>query len=820
MDIGTSARPLDLLANSPSPRTQDRHRPIDSVGIVALGRTALKPPVTAAAIRGYYERIGFRVWRTPTLPAFPPLITPPSFLITLLALAAPAAEEDAPAPPAQVAPDHAARMREALTLYRNHVRPLLESRCLDCHGGKETKAGFDLSTREALVESGVIDLENAKDTYFYALISHQEEPTMPLDGERLSDEALERIARWIDLGFPYDGPLSDHAQGGPNDDGLVVTDDHRSFWSFRRLNPVAPPSARDDWERTPIDAFLLEAMRSEGIEPTPEADRRALIRRVTYDLIGLPPTPDEIDAFLNDDRPDAYERLVDRLLASPHYGERWARHWMDVARFAESHGYEQDYDRPDAYHYRDFLIRAFNDDMPFDRFIRWQLAGDEFEPENPLALAATGFLGAGPFPTQLTEAEFEQARYDELDDMVSTTGSAFLGLTVGCARCHDHKFDPIPTVDYYRMAAHFTWTIRGEVPVGETAEGEPRLMQISSEGIPHIKHHADERGYPHFYPETYILERGDVNRKREPAEPGVLRVLTPDRLGWSHWEDEPPTNASTSHRRAALARWITDEEHGAGALAARVAVNRLWHHHFGVGLVATPNDFGLMGDRPSHPVLLDWLAAELIRHDWRLKPIQRLIVTSAAYRQGGLESEADPRRALDPENRLLWHRPPRRLEAEPIRDATLAVAGRLDRRMFGPGTLDEMMTRRSVYFFIKRSQLIPAMMLFDWPEHLVSIGRRAETTTAPQALAFMNSPQVRASAEAFAERLEPVPESEAIENAYTIALGRAPTNEERRLSATFLERQRAAYDSPDREHRAWADLCQTLMSLSEFIYID
>ncbi len=575
--------------------------------------------------------------------------------------------------------------------------------------------------------------------------------------------------------------------------------------------------------RTPIDRFILAKLESKGISPNPPAERRTLIRRVSFDLIGLPPTPEEVDAFVADNRPDAYDRLVDRLLSSPQYGERWARHWMDVARFAESHGYEQDYDRPYAFHYRDFLIEALNNDMPFDQFLRWQLAGDELAPDDPLAMAATGYLGAGAFPTQLTEAEFESARYNELDDMVATTGTAMLGLTIGCARCHDHKYDPILADDYYRLASVFTTAIRNEVDLVMQPGAKPTKVQVTSEGLPPTKHHADERGFPHFYPKTYVLARGDANQKQREAVPGYLHVL--ERTGHTDrdWNVTPPSGwTRTSMRRAALARWMTDTADGAGALAARVIVNRLWQHHFGRGIVATPGDFGQQGDAPSHPELLEWLAADLVQHGWNLKRVHRLIVTSAVYVQDCRSDEA--RSKIDRENVLLWRHTPRRLEAEPIRDNLLALSGQLDSRMFGAGTLDPNMRRRSVYFFIKRSQLIPSMMLFDWPEHLVSIGQRASTTTAPQALLFMNSPLGRTSAEGLAARVIGEPGTDGpLRHAYKLCFGREPSPQEIRLGLDFMARQHSTYaadNKSDAGRRALVDLCQALLSMSETIYIN
>ena len=1034
--------------------------------------------------------------------------------------------------------DHPERAMAGLKLFREQVRPLLVKHCVECHGGKSTKGDFDLATRGKLMDSGFID-ETAEESYLVELIEHRSEPAMPFKRPKLDDKSIALIREWIDLGAPYDTPL---AAGADDPDRslrpMQVTAEDREFWSFRPLaNVELPPLEEDDWSRTPIDKFILAWQRAASLTPNDDAERRVLIRRAYFDLLGLPPTPEEVDAFVNDADPRAWEKLVDRLLESEHYGERWARHWMDVARFAESHGYEQDYDRKHAYHYRDFLIQALNADMPFDQFVRWQLAGDELAPDDPLALMATGFLGAGSFPTQLTEQEFESARYDELDDMVGTTGVAFLGLSIGCARCHDHKFDPIPSRDYYRLAAVFATSIRSEVeldlqpeentrrreefarkteklqqqlaayeqeqlpakleewlmeydpatrtvtafdsghtesdagsdiaarqsigtwtllagavastgtkkfeqlpdgswlaqgkaphkevitftaplPRGEVRTlriealtheslpkrgpgraangnfalgnvavevrslqgGESRVIElasartthqqnsgslsvaasidddpvsgwavdaggigqgqaavfdlaeplgshgdvelkvtltfnhpnkrhamgrfrisvspqagaeavvgdvgpdvealgaletlkqpgdagdvevakcrqtalqwfrtqdaewqrlnaqlqehteagdgvvltkvmVTSEGLPHLPHHADGRGFPHFYPEVHFLMRGDVHQKQEVAQAGYLQVLMQPGRRAERWSQSPPPDwTRTSYRRTALANWITDVDDGAGALLARVIVNRLWQHHFGRGIVATPNDFGFSGERPTHPALLDWLARDLIEHGWQLKRLHRLMMTSSVYHQSG---EYDEERAqLDRENLLLWRRAPRRLEAEPIRDAMLAVSGQLDETMYGPGTLDQNMRRRSVYLFIKRSQLIPMMMLFDWPEHLVSIGRRASTTVAPQALMFLNSPQGRYYADQFARRLNGLDDAAAITTAYRLAFGRSPSDEELQLASEFLRQAaatHAAAGASDASHRARTDFCQAVFGLNEFLYVE
>lgn len=597
--------------------------------------------------------------------------------------------------------------------------------------------------------------------------------------------------------------------------------EERAFWSFRPLEATPPPAVRNlAWCHNAVDRFILSQLEQQGLAPNDRADRRTLLRRAHFSLLGLPPQPEEIEAFRGEGPPSAWNDRVDRLLASPRYGERWARHWMDVARFAESGGFEHDDDRPNAYHYRDFLVAAFNDDLPFDRFVRWQLAGDELAPEDPLALMATGFLGAGVFPSQLTEAEFESARYDELDDMVTTTGVAFLGLSIGCARCHDHKYDPIPSRDYYRLATAFTTAIRGEITTRADWQQADHKVLVTSEGLPRLKHHADGRGFPHFYKQTYYLSRGDVQQKQGVADVGFLQVLVAPQTDEARWRRAAPVGwTRTSFRRASLAGWLTDVERGAGRLVARVIVNRLWHYHFGRGLVETTNDFGRQGERPSHPGLLDWLASELIRGGWRLKPIHRLMLTSSVYCQDG---EVDPaRQQRDLENRLWWHRPRQRLEAEAIRDALLSVSDRLDPTMFGKGSLDEAVARRSVYLTVKRSRLAPTMMLFDWPEHLVSIGRRSKTTTASQALAFMNSPVGRGYARALEARLPAARDT--FGYAWQLALGRDPRTDEREMIAVFLRRQEQIYrraGRTDAARTARVDLCQALLGMNEFIYID
>ncbi len=582
-----------------------------------------------------------------------------------------------------------------------------------------------------------------------------------------------------------------------------------TLWSLRPLSrPAVPNVEQTTWAANPIDFFILHELEKQGLQPSVQATYSQRVRRLALDLLGLPPTEPHLLSLGSKPGPSAYPALVDRFLASPHYGERWARHWLDVARFAESSGFEHDSDRPTAYPYRDFVIHALNRNLPYSSFLQWQLAGDLLHPNQYESAAATGFLGAGVFPTQLTEKEFESARYDELDDMVATTGSAMLGLSIGCARCHDHKFDPISATDYYRFAAHFTQTIRSEIELTGD-DGKLIKTMVSTEGQPPMKHAADGRGFPHFYAQTHFLKRGDSDKKGDVAEPGY-----PAAFGSAE-----PTEAENTPPRVALAQWITDPINGAGALSARVIVNRLWQHHLGQGLVRTSNDFGTQGTPPTHPELLEWLAAELVARDWDLKAIHRLIVTSSTYQQASLPR--DDAQTIDPDDRLLWRFPPRRLEAEPIRDAMLMLSDSLDLTPFGPGSLDNEMPRRSIYFFIKRSRLIPFLLLFDFPEPMVSIGHRATTNIAPQGLALMNSPTIRRYAIALANRVrthELTPRSQ-IQRLYEWVYSRPPTEAEQAESQTFLSAQTQRYTPPNPKS-ALADLCHSLFMSNEFLYLN
>ena len=677
------------------------------------------------------------------------------------------------------------------------------------------------------------------------------------------------------------------------------------------------------------------------------------MRRIYFDLIGLPPTPEQVDSFTKNfktDSREAVQSLVDQLLASPHYGERWGRHWLDVVRYADSDGQESDHDRPTAYHYRDFVIRSLNEDRPFNTFLQWQIAGDELEPDNPEAIAATGFIVAGPhaeLPANLMEEERDRNRFNELDDMIATTGSAMLGLTLACARCHDHKYDPVPTRDYYRLQSAFNGGDRAEVPLAalekvrryreahekwktefdsarkpfdewvskarkaheKTARHEKiDALKITDEEKTLLKENADSKeakalvkkfskelkiedadcrkllpdeeraewdmrekafkeakgrepkALPTAYAfadfnakprQTFLLARGDFRAKTEPVELGFLKVLTRgEKDYWAAARSETRRNDSTQQRRA-VAEWMTDLDGGAGALAARVMVNRVWQHHFGEGLVRTVNDFGSRSTPPTHPELLEWLAQEFVKGGWKLKPLHRLIMTSSVYLQDTKFDAAHAR--VDPENRLLWRRRPQRLEAEILRDSMLAVSGKLNTNMHGPAVKgpiaaeaiqarnmqdpypndikDSSSTRRrSVYMFHKRVVQSPLMQAFDGPDAQASCGRRENTTVAPQALALLNDKFVRTRAINFAERVgkeagdDPAAQARL---AWQLALGREPSATELGSGVAFINAQLQertsrkpdeAKDSPQK--LALADFCQAIFALNEFIYVD
>jgi len=603
----------------------------------------------------------------------------------------------------------------------------------------------------------------------------------------------------------------------------------RRHWAFQPRRDVSPPSAAAH----PIDAFIRERLAKNGFVPAPLADRATLLRRVTFGLHGLPPTPAEIDAFVNDRSPNAYEKVVDRLLASPRYGEHWGRHWLDVARFAESDGFEYDTHRTDAWRYRDYVVHSFNVDKAYTDFVREQLAGDELNPRNETYRIATGFNRLGPLRKNAGNQEVASSRNEVLTEMTNIVGAGFLGVTLGCARCHDHKFDPIRHTDYYRMQAYFAATHDEDVPltsaeeqaawkarfdtinkelkslrgkIGKTAgpekaEMEKRLKEMEAKlpdplpGLFSVANKTDKVSPMH------VLARGDYQNKGAAVGMRPLGVLLP--------EGTPELPLDTPQPRTKLADWLLGPEN---PLTARVAVNRVWHYHFGRGIVPTPNDFGRMGARPTHPELLDWLANRFVEGGWTFKKLHREILMSETYRQASVATPAMEKLGAekDPENKLLWKFNRRRLEAEEIRDASLAVAGRLNDKTGGPSVIvpadPELVNflynpsqwkvtpdpaehdRRSIYLLQKRNLRLPFMEVFDSPDLQISCARREQSTHAPQALELLNGDFANRMAEALAARLtaEAKTNPARISLAYRLAAGRAPTPAERQIAQRYL----------------------------------
>jgi hypothetical protein len=714
----------------------------------------------------------------------------------------------------------------------------------------------------------------------------------------------------------------------------TFTQRQRQFWSFQKVQPQSPPTVKKvAWTHNPVDQFILARLEAKGITPAAPADKITLLRRASLDLIGLPPTPEQVDAFLADQSPQAFEKVVDRLLASPQYGERWGRHWLDLARFAESEGFKSDEARPNAWRYRDYVIRAFNEDKAYDRFVQEQIAGDELWPDDPDARVATGFHRN--YPDESNARNLQQRRQEILDDITDATGSVFIGLTYGCARCHNHKFDPILQADYYRLQAFFansaaddhipmlgvaelqTWrerkavwedrtkTVRDQIAalleptkdrnrkeyfekyppevqamiLKPSIERTPYEWQMFAKAKPYLEMPDEDaakqlkgdakKSYdalraellkfndidPGELPEgmgmhdlgrsapaTHVLAVGVYDAYKEEVQPGFLTLLDPEPA-----KIVPPSSLESTGRRSALAKWLTD---ASNPLITRVMVNRIWHYHFGRGLVGTPSDFGVMGERPTHPELLDWLAAEFVRDGWSIKRLHRLIMTSAAYQQASeFRKEAA---AIDPDNRLLWAFRRQRLDSEVIRDSSLAVSGLLNPKAGGPSVYPELpegmagprggwkvsdaqeRNRRSVYIFVKRNARYPMMEAFDMPDTHESCSRREVTTTAPQALTMMNDRVVLDWAQAFAGRA--LAAKDPVDRAFRLAYSRPPDSWEKDTVVTFLHKQqaliadRAAHGAklalpaatPAGIEPAYAaafvDFCQMLMSSNEFVY--
>ncbi|HKW97737.1 MAG TPA: DUF1549 and DUF1553 domain-containing protein [Bryobacteraceae bacterium] len=705
------------------------------------------------------------------------------------------------------------------------------------------------------------------------------------------------------------------------------TTQQRRWWAFQKVvKPAVPRPTDRAWINNDIDAFILARLEEKKLTPAPAADRRTLIRRVTLDLTGLVPTPEEVQAFLNDTSPDAYARVVDRLLDSPRYGERWARHWLDLARYADSEGFKSDETRPNIWRYRDYVIDAFNQDKPYDRFIKEQIAGDELYPNDPAALIATGFNRH--FPDESNARKLLQRRQEILNDITDTVGGVFLGLTYGCARCHDHKFDPILQKDYYRLQAFFANTriedhlvldsgehrtewlaeeaawegktkdIRDEMhklvepslaasykesfdkfpaeiqaaittPAGERTpiqwqmyyKARPQIEFSDEDAAHHLKgeakqHWSDLKAQLAKFddlkpapepiaqamidngresPKTHVLAVGVYDAYKEEVQPGFLSILDPEPAAIT-----PPANVNSTGRRTALANWLAS---GNNPLTARVMVNRIWHYHFGRGIVGTPSDFGVMGERPSNPALLDYLAATFVENGWSIKKMHRLILLSNTYRQSAKFNAAAAK--VDPEDKLFWRYNRHRLEGETIRDSILEAAGLLNLKMGGPGVFPPLppgvetrggwkkdedpseADRRSVYVFVRRNTRYPMFEVFDMPDTHESCPRRNATVTAPQALELLNNDLVLDWSRALAGRVwndAGMTREAQVDRAWRFVYSRPAQEAERQEALEFLDRQTKILSGrmtqTEAQKQALVDLCHMLVNSNEFLYVN
>ncbi|MFM7540979.1 MAG: PSD1 and planctomycete cytochrome C domain-containing protein [Planctomycetota bacterium] len=749
--------------------------------------------------------------------------------------------------------------------FEKHIRPLLVEKCQSCHGPEKAKGGLRLDSRAALLKGGdtgpAVIPGKAADSLLIKAIGYTGEPKMPPKG-KLTDREIGLVSAWINSGAPWPDP----GKASQAQTASPITQKQRDWWAFQ---PVKMPDAPRIEPRpdNPIDAFIQAKIDAAGLKPAPPADKRALLRRVTFDLIGIPPTPGELDDFQKDDSPGALGKVVDRLLASPAHGQRWARHWLDVARYADYHDGNPKARNPvceplEAWRYRDWVVHGLNSDLPFNRFIMNQIAGDLLpgpDGKQPSAdgLVATAFLVNGAWDRG--DADKEKMVSDMVDDQVDTIGKAFMGITIGCARCHDHKFDPITNRDYYALAGIFYSTRMlkelgakgGEItlqrrplaPRDVLDKRDRILKQIA--GLNAILADMDRRNpKPAANDPTreILVETRDRLKGEVPPEPpmalavsegGVPGGLFPGiqdvpihirgsytRLGPVVPRGMPAflsgtraTPIKSGSGRLELAEWVASPEN---PLTARVIVNRTWAWHFGSGLVRTPNNFGLLSEPPSHPDLLDWLAATFIADGWSLKKLHRRIILSEAYARSAKSTHESVSR--DPENRWLARFTPRRLEAEEIRDAMLAVSGRLDLAPLGPATHDINVANRSLYVQTARWDRANFATLFDAANPDASVESRGSSTVAPQALFMLNHAFAQSQARHLAERAaREVPRGgdDRVARMFRLALAREPAPGEVSLARDLL----ASPANAGKDH-GWTDLAHVLICGNEFVYLD
>jgi mono/diheme cytochrome c family protein len=751
--------------------------------------------------------------------------------------------------------------------FARDVAPIFVERCVSCHNPNQPGGGFDLTSAKAALKGGgggpAIVLGKPGESWLVELISPSpkgERPEMPKKGAPLTKEQVATVSRWIAEGANWPANLTLREKSKAD----------QSWWSLQPLRAVEPPStesAPQEWQANPIDRFIYSKLAEKGLSPSPPADPRTLIRRATYDLTGLPPTSEAVEVFVTESRRvDAaakHEAIVDQLLASPHYGEQWGRHWLDVVRFGESTGFERNVIIDNAWPFRDYVIRSFNDDKPFNRLILEHLAGDVIGKNQPEVEVATTFLVAGPYDNVGNQdaVQAAQIRANTIDDIVTATGTSFLGLTINCCRCHDHKFDPIPQEDYYRLQAAFAGVHHGSRPLTTQAEREEhatrlqpleaRRKELFEKKEALAKQTEDEDARKQFAQArrdlieldaqiqaiktagevwagrfqqpsavTYLMQGGDPAKRGGDVHPASLSALET-----SAGRYELPLDAAEAERRLKLAQWIASDSN---PLTARVIANRIWQYHFGTGLVDTPNDFGMLGGQPTHPELLDWLARRLQHHGWRLKPLHREIMLSQTYRQSGAFRRQMAR--IDAAARYLWRFPPRRLAAEEVRDTVLAIAGKLDPHMGGPSfrlykyVQDNVATylpldehgpetyRRAVYHQNARASRVDLLSEFDCPDNAFSAPTRAATTTPLQALTLLNhrfthdmAGHLAARVDRETDKSQPLAQ---VRRVFALAFNREPSDPEAVASVQLIERF------------GLAALCRAIINSNELIYLE
>ena len=732
--------------------------------------------------------------------------------------------------------------------FARDIEPILKRRCIRCHGAKKAEAGLRLDHRSLALDGGdrgpaIVPGKSADSLLVLAAVGLAvEDLIMPPTGRQLTKDQIGLLRAWIDRGAQW-----------PGSDVTAVERLESDHWAFRApVRPAVPIVERPAWVRNPVDAFVLAQLESEDWQPSADADRTTLIRRLSLDLLGLPPSPEEIDAFVADPHPEAYEKLVDRLLSSPHFGERWGRHWLDLARYADSNGYEDDRFRPDAWRYRDWVVDAFNNDRPYDDFTVEQVGGDLLPGAAYAQRVATGFHRMVPTNEAGNTSNVEEYRIKTAKDRTNTTATVWLGLTAGCAECHSHKYDPLSQREYYQLFAFFNTAVDASVKAPRLAK---KYWLAYERAKRNFKGHVNNTPEPPSTkaltitnnpepPESFVHVRGDFlqkGRRVEPKAPKFLPELKPRRA------DAPD--------RLDLGLWIASPK---SPLTARVAVNRFWQHLFGRALVRTPEDFGTKGKPPTHPKLIDWLAVEFMESGWQRKSILRTIVLSATYRQSSRLTDETFER--DPENLKLSRQNRLRVEAEIIRDVALAASGRFHPGLGGPSVQpplpaglaerkelkDERFReedsgvdryRRGLYTNVQRTFPYPAMMAFDTADANVSCTRRDRSTTPLQALTLLNERAFFECAQELGRRVaaHPGTRDERLVRAWRWCLGRVPNDEEIDVLSVLLEKHRALYrDRPEEASRMagtapllggltamktapWVGVARTLLNLEEFI---